>query len=308
MSDAKHDSHGKKDAGHGGGGHGDEGGHKKKHGGHGGGHGGGGHGGEEHEGAPEWLISFADMVMLMMGFFVILFALNAQPKGGNPGGGGEQSEGMSTENNLVDLAIAVRRAFNNDVDLNSNDPNDKPLIERLKQLDKFGAGTSRDEGTEGKDRNVESIRRGDRFGRGTSVWFNSGSEALTAAAQKAIDALARQLDGQTNVVEVYGHVAAHEAVGDPVRAMQLSLDRAMAVSRRLSAGGIDYWRIRVRGAGDGDRVEPFPTSAEQDSKNQRVEIRVLDEAAPPRERTRPVGRGADPRSTASPARTGARSE
>jgi hypothetical protein len=37
MSDAKHDAHGKKDAGHG---HGNEG-HKKKHGGHGG----GGHGG-----------------------------------------------------------------------------------------------------------------------------------------------------------------------------------------------------------------------------------------------------------------------
>ena len=135
MSDAKHDNHGKKDAGHGsGGGHGDDGGHKKKKHGHGGGHGGGGHGGEEHEGAPEWLISFADMVMLMMGFFVILFAMNVQPKGGNPGGGGEQAEGVSQELNMVDLAIAVRRAFNNDVDLNSTDPKDQPLIERLKQL------------------------------------------------------------------------------------------------------------------------------------------------------------------------------
>ena len=40
------------------------------------------HGGdhdEEHDGAPEWLISFADMVMLIMGFFVILYALNATP-------------------------------------------------------------------------------------------------------------------------------------------------------------------------------------------------------------------------------------
>lgn len=292
MSDAKHDSHGKKDAGHGGGGngggHGDDGGHKKKHGGHGGGHGGGGHGGEEHEGAPEWLISFADMVMLMMGFFVILFALNAQPKGGNPGGGGEQSEGVATETNLVDLAIAVRRAFNNDVDLNSTDPNDKALIDRIKQLDKNGAGTSRDEGTEGKDRNVESIRRGDRFGRGTSVWFNSGANSLTGPAQKAIDALAKQVDGQNTIVEVYGHVGAGEIVGDPARAMQLSLDRGMEVAKRLVAGGVEFWRIRIRGAGDGDRVEAFPTSAEQDRKNQRVEVRILDESAPPRERTRPM--------------------
>ncbi|MCL4212087.1 MAG: hypothetical protein KJZ68_15650, partial [Phycisphaerales bacterium] len=54
--------------------------HAHKRGGHGHGHGGGGHE-EGHEGAPEWLISFADMVMLMMGFFVILFALNVNPTG-----------------------------------------------------------------------------------------------------------------------------------------------------------------------------------------------------------------------------------
>ncbi len=285
----KHDSHGKKDAGHG-----DDGGHKKKHGGHGGGHGGGGHGGEEHEGAPEWLISFADMVMLMMGFFVILFAMNVQPKGGNPGGGGEQAEGVATEMNMVDLAIAVRRAFNNDVNLDSTDPRDQPLIERLRQLEKDGAGTSRDEGTAGKDRNVQSVRPGDRFGRGTSIVFASGSTELSASARKIVDELARKLDGQTPIVEVYGHVGAHEAVGDPARAMELSLERAQTVARRLHAGGLDFWRIRVKGAGDGDRVEPFPTGAERDALNQRVEIRVLDEAAPPKERSRPIASTARP--------------
>jgi flagellar motor protein MotB len=296
MGDAKHDQHGK--GGDHGGGHGDEHAHKKKHGGHGGGgHGGGAH--EEHEGAPEWLISFADMVMLMMGFFVILFAMNVQPKGGNPGGGGEQSEGVAQELNMVDLAIAVRRAFNNDVSLDSTDPKDQPLIERIKQLEKHGAGTSRDEGTEGKDRNVQSVRPGERFGRGTSVAFASGSTELTKSARTAIDELAKKLDGQTPIVEVYGHVGAHEAVGDPEKAMQLSVERAMVVAKRLAAGGLDFWRIRVRGAGDGDRVEPFPTGAAGDARNQRVEIRVLDEAAPPKERTRPV---------ASPLQAGRRAE
>jgi outer membrane protein OmpA-like peptidoglycan-associated protein len=311
MADAKHDNHGKKDAGHGaggghGGGHGGgrgsgqgDDGHKKKKHGHGGGHGGGGHGGEEHEGAPEWLISFADMVMLMMGFFVILFAMNVQPKGGNPGGGGEQSEGVAQELNMVDLAIAVRRAFNNDVNLDSTDPKDQPLIERIKQLEKHGAGTSRDEGTEGKDRNVQSVRPGERFGRGTSVAFASGSSELTKSARTAIDELAKKLDGQTPIVEVYGHVGAHEAVGEPAKAMELSVERAMVVATRLAAGGLDFWRIRIRGAGDGDRVEPFPTGAAGDARNQRVEIRVLDEAAPPKERTRPV---------ASPLQTGRRAE
>ena len=37
------------------------------------------------------------MVMLLMGFFVILFALNVQPKGGNAGGGGDESEGVAAQ-------------------------------------------------------------------------------------------------------------------------------------------------------------------------------------------------------------------
>ncbi len=189
MSDAKHDQHGKKDAGHGSssaggkGGHGDEGSGKKKHGGHGGG--GGGHGAphEEHEGAPEWLISFADMVMLMMGFFVILFALNVQPKGGNPGGAGEEAEGVALSPAQLDYVIALRRAFNNPVDPMGMDPDDARLRERMKASEQGGAGESRDAGTAGKDKNVTTVRPGERSARGTNVMFGSGSANLSNAAQ-----------------------------------------------------------------------------------------------------------------------------
>lgn len=304
MSDAKHDQHGKKDAGHGSsgaggkGGHGDEGSGKKKHGGHGGG---GGHGAphEEHEGAPEWLISFADMVMLMMGFFVILFALNVQPKGGNPGGAGEEAEGVALSPAQLDYVIALRRAFNNPVDPMGMDPDDARLRERMKASEQGGAGESRDAGDAGKDKNVTTVRPGERSARGTNVMFGSGSANLSNAAQKTIDELAKRIDGQNTLVEVYGHVGAGEIVGDPERAMRLSIDRAMIVSKRLVAGGLDFWRIRIRGAGDGDRVEPFPSGASTDAHNQRVEIEVLDKSAPPKEPIRsmaapaPVGRRAD---------------
>src|SRR5690349_11416681 len=98
MSDHEHS-----ESGHG---HGGGGGHRK------GGHGGGGHGGggheEGHEGAPEWLISFADNVMLQMGFFVILLALNLkEPTTG--GIGGKESNGDPPAA-LLDAAIAIREA------------------------------------------------------------------------------------------------------------------------------------------------------------------------------------------------------
>ena len=75
---ADHDEHGEHEEGHGGGSHG-------------GGHAAGGHE-EGHEGAPEWLISFADNVALMMGFFVILLAMNMGPKGSSVNNTGEPGE------------------------------------------------------------------------------------------------------------------------------------------------------------------------------------------------------------------------
>src|SRR6516164_3872539 len=121
--EAKHeeqagDSHG------GGGGHG--------HGGHGGGH-------EEHEGAPEWLISFADNVALMMGFFVILLAMNLkQPTAG--GIGGKEQNGGKPTDSMLDFVIAMRKEFHNEIDLDSTNPAEEPFRRRIRQ--KLEAGQS----------------------------------------------------------------------------------------------------------------------------------------------------------------------
>ena len=240
----------------------------------------------EHEGAPEWLISFADMVMLMMGFFVILFALNVQPKGGNPGGGGQEHEGVANEPDLVDFAIAVRRAFHNEVDLSSTDPADQALIQRIlsdrARGSGAGSGAASDAGTPGAERSVRSVRPSEGYGQGTHVGFPRRSAELTEAAGATLDDLARQLRGQSMVVEVRGHVGVGESYGDPERGMELAIDRALMAAKRLAAGGVDWWRIRVEAAGSNERLEPTPVDQAGDARNARVEVRVLDELAAPR--------------------------
>jgi hypothetical protein len=261
----------------------------KAHNAHGGGHGHGGGGHEEHEGAPEWLISFADMVMLMMGFFVILFALNVQPKGGNAGGGGDQAEGVANQPDLIDFAIAVRRAFNNEVDINSTDPRDAALVQRLLEYQRQGAGESRDDGTRGKDRNVQSVRPRDFYGKGTMISFGHRATMLDPDASRVVQEFAGKHRGRNNVIEIRGHASAAEAFRKPEEAMTLAYDRAMNSARALAASGIDWWRLRVTACGDHERVEAYPGDAEADARNARVEILVTDEVAPPQAPTRPTG-------------------
>jgi outer membrane protein OmpA-like peptidoglycan-associated protein len=257
--------------------HGD--GEKKKKS-HGGGHGGGGYHPphEEHEGAPEWLISFADFVMLCMGFFVILFALNVQPKGGNPGGGGEKNEGVSQQTpDMVDFAIAVREAFNNPVDPNTTDPNDKALVQRLKARE-AGNGDAKDDGARGKDQNVTSVRPSDYHGIGASVPFAQRATMLDEKAARIVTEFAAKNRGMNTRIEVRGHASQSEAFRKPEEAMILSADRAMAVARALAAAGIDWWRLRLSSCGDHEREVANPNE-ETDTKNARVEILVTSEVA-----------------------------
>ena len=77
-----------------------------------GGHSGGGHGApgggheDHHEGAPEWLISFADNVALMMGFFVILLAMNMKSPKTYEGIGGPDEHGGNVDQ--LDFVLALR--------------------------------------------------------------------------------------------------------------------------------------------------------------------------------------------------------
>lgn len=285
---AEHGEH--DDGGHGKKGHGKHGGH----GGHGGGH------GEEEGGAPEWLISFADMVMLMMGFFVIMFALNVQPKGGNPGGGGEEEEGVANEPDIVDFAISVRRAFHTLDNLDPDNPEDRKLLERLQEY--AGAGQSRDDGTKGNDADVKTPRETDHFGKGTMVAFALRSTQVDEAAAATILEFATKQKGRNAVIEVRGHTGISESFKRKREAMDMSYDRAIAVAEALVADGIDWARIRVKVVGDSERVDPEARSANADGRNARVEMLVTDEVVS-RAPAKPVGGGGASESRAPTART-----
>lgn len=236
-------------------------------------HSGGAH--EEHEGAPEWLISFADNVMLQMGFFVILLALNLKPEPPLAGGheGDESGEGRPPAA-LLDGIIAIREAFHNPVELNSTNPNDRLLVERLRwRL----SGASNDQGQEGRDQDVRTIRRSDRFGQGGTVPFEDQQATLGDDGRQAALQVCERIRGLRYIVELRGHVSAAEAYDQADRGMRLAYERAKAVAELLASSGIGWEQVRIVACGANDRVSPVAYDKAGHRANQRVEIIVTDE-------------------------------
>lgn len=280
MSDHEHkdakDGEGHDSGGHSGGGHG----------GHG--HSGGGHGDGEHEGAPEWLISFADMVMLIMGFFVILLAMNMQ-KNTAGGIGGEAAMGGANTDVMMEFVLSVREGFNNPVDPKSKRPEDQALIRYL--LRRSSGTTSMDAPTGGHN-TVQSMAAGTKTTITAVIPFDDRSSILSPAGRATLAELAARLKDQRWVVEVRGHVSPYEVMHNPVRARQLSYERAQSAALALVESGMRWEALRLAACGDGQRVVPRAFDRDEDRTNQRVEIIVTTDLIPDDPYARPPGESA----------------
>lgn len=275
--------------------------HNEGHGGgedHGGGHGGGGHGGgghgggehEEHEGAPEWLISFADNVALMMGFFVILLAMNMKAPVAKGGIGSEpDSTGVSAGDRL-DFIIALRQAFN-PIDMNSTNPAEAELRKRLR--DRLGQRlVARQPEEHGDAREAQAIRPTDFSNLGGDIPFDDNSESLTEAATKRARDIAARVRGQRYYIDVRGHASPTETYRNPEKAMALSYARAAAVAHVLTSNGVSWDQIRMVACGTGQPA--VERSYEEDHLNQRVEVIVTSDRLPdPAAGSTPAPRPAD---------------
>lgn len=254
--------------------------------GKGGGHGGGGHGPhaahEEGEaGAPEWLISFADNVTLMMAFFVILLAMNLkEPTTGGVGGKEENPSAGSA--GAMDLSIAIRQAFNNPVSISSTNPYEQALVRRLRERAAGSTGSASQEGPQGEYDSVQALAPTDYYTPSGIVHFAMGSSELSAVGFDEIEQISGEIKDLTYVIEVRGHASPFEVFRNEREGMHLSYERALAVADALATRGIPWDHMRVVACSDGLPLADRARTRVEGEQSQVVEVITTGEPVQPR--------------------------
>jgi flagellar motor protein MotB len=224
----------------------------------------------ECEECPEWIFTFADLVMLMMGFFVILWVLKpATPKPG------EERQVLP-----MDLLIAIREAFSHLPDPTSQDPVDIEMIKRkLEKLKVNGPGEGgktrvEQQAPDGTDPEVEMIRPSKQVGTGAKVLFAPADARLSTESMRALDQIALLVRGHRNIFMVKGHTSSDDYPDgtDESLKMDLSLRRAKAAADYLVDKGVDRETIRVQGCSTYEPVVQRAYTGDAKSLNRRVEV------------------------------------
>jgi chemotaxis protein MotB len=223
------------------------------------------------ESAPMWIVSFADLVTLMMSFFVVLYAMKQ---------GGEKRQ--------LGVAVAIKATF---------DPSYTPPIDSVSEFDQAirrykglpgppylnsgGHALKPTDGAEGLDQTVTAIRPGKQIVTGTRITFDLNSAALDPASLQAIAQIAEKIRGLNNILFVKGHVAADEIAlrPDDPQGMNLSNQRATQVIEEFARLGIDRRVLRPLACGP---YEPLKTGAYDAATlqlNRRVEVFTTENTA-----------------------------
>jgi chemotaxis protein MotB len=249
--------------------------HRKKHEEH-----------EEHENHERWLITYADMITLLMVLFIVLFSMSqvdlakfAKLKASfaSAFGGSSSSGPMDGSNGVLDagsspipMAQAAQRALAAQQAQQAAQQAEQASLQQTKgalaaQLDKAGLPGAVSLTVEHRGL-VVSIAS-------DKVLFEPGEAALTSQGATIVDQLVGPLAGLPNALHIEGHTDDVPISGAFASNWELSTARATTVLRELQAHGIKPARLSATGYADQRPLASNATPAGR-ARNRRVEILV----------------------------------
>lgn len=289
-----------------------KGGHKKEHADdhhnsahheeHDGRHGGKHHGGEHEEGEP-WLVSYADMMTLLFGFFVVMYSFAAKDpkneecvrlklmeafKKNESSSTAEGSDANEASQSVAFKAVQMLIAMMN---VDSVEDVLEKLEEGQNQKKNGGAGQS-ETTKDNKDKmtvdelkavlGADEIKQTVAIALPVDIAFAPGSVEILSDAKPRLTDVANTINQIQNAlyISVIGHT---DSSAPPEKSKldnwSLSVLRASEVAKFMMARGVDPKKLRIEGRGSAEPILPEKTSDGQwiqdnMKKNRRIEIEV----------------------------------
>lgn len=223
-------------------------------------------------GVPEWIVTFGDMMSLLLTFFIMLVSMSEIRQE-------EKYQAMvdsivrrfGYDTSAVSLAPGTAQPRNTAIAKVANDG-------RARRLNLMQGG-DKVQAAVGDSPRVRIIRPGERANIGAVIFFDESSDELDARAQHDLQQLALSLRGKPQKIEVRGHTSGRPLPpGSPWHShAELAYQRSWHTVRYLvDQLGIDEPRLRISIAGP---YEPLSIAADPASQtlNPRVEVFMLDE-------------------------------
>jgi len=218
-------------------------------------------------GVPEWVVTYGDMMSLLLTFFILLAAFSELKK----------------EHEYQRVITAVKEAFGYSGGVGVLPVDDPPLRSMLQTLESMAVSQmsekqvseSSDPGMSGKRTTVRRVQDGLKFTIGGGLTFRPESAELLPGARAELKKIARLLRGRHNKIEIRGHAARKplSASSGFEDLRDLSYYRAKAVGDYLaSEGGLDERTLVLDARGATEPIEARAYTPEEQAVNRRVEI------------------------------------
>ncbi|MDD4891267.1 MAG: OmpA family protein [Phycisphaerae bacterium] len=215
------------------------------------------------ESCPLWYISFADMVSLLMAFFVMLASLS--------------SASNTDDSKLRQFLKSLQEALKFPVTISVDETSPEELLARLEQMSMKnfqhdGGGKDEGNGRPGTQNTIKRTREGIEFTIGGQLGFDAGSTDLRDEAKAALAEIHEYIRGENNKVEIRGHATRLE--GGARDEHQLAYARACSVADYLTSLGLRPERLRRVDCGSSEPLVLHAYDEQTKRANRRVEIIV----------------------------------
>lgn len=229
---------------------------------------------EAPRGVPEWVVTYGDMMSLLLTFFIMLVSLSEVVADKR------YRAVLESLHQYIGYRAAPSAPPGRSFPLNSLISQLESLGAHVNDPEQKGTGGIKQLAIEGDDLRVFATRKGTEVRVGDPVFFAPGQASLSAAAKSRLDVMAATrtgaLAGYPNKIEIRAY-ASHEPLPPDAsysNEVLLTYARARAVLDFLHNAGVARERLRI-GVAAGLEPETVPGDRDMD-RFDRVEVYILD--------------------------------